>query len=41
MKVDLLKLREAVEASWDATTSYKNIVETGNPALGHAILLHE
>jgi hypothetical protein len=34
MKIDLLKLREAIEASWDTTTSYRNIVETGNPALG-------
>ena len=30
----MLKLREALEASWDSATSYLNISEDGNPALG-------
>ena len=32
--VDLLRLREAVEASWDARTSYQAARREGNPALG-------
>ena len=31
---DLLLLREALEASWDATTSYLAVKKKGNPALG-------
>ncbi len=34
MKVGLTRLREALEASWDEKTSYKAVVESGNPALG-------
>lgn len=30
----MLKLREALEASWDSKTSYLNVSEEGNPALG-------
>ena len=33
-KIDLLKLREALEASWDERTSYLAVKELGNPALG-------
>jgi hypothetical protein len=33
-KVDLLKLREALEAAWDSETSYKNVSRPSNPALG-------
>ena len=33
-KVDLLRLREALEASWDEKTSYLAVKEKGNPALG-------
>lgn len=32
--MDMVKLREALEASWDEKTSYLNVVERGNPALG-------
>lgn len=32
--VDLLRLREAVEASWDERTSYQAVLREGNPALG-------
>jgi hypothetical protein len=32
--VDLLCLREALEASWDAKTSYLAVSRKGNPALG-------
>jgi len=32
--VDLIALREALEASWDARTSYGGVWEEGNPALG-------
>lgn len=32
--IDLLKLREALEASWDAKTSYLGVSQKGNPALG-------
>lgn len=31
---DLLKLREALEASWDEQTSYLAVSREGNPALG-------
>lgn len=34
LKIDMLKLREALEASWDSETSYLNVSEKGNPALG-------
>ena len=34
MKVDMIELREAIEASWDEKTSYRGVVEEGNPALG-------
>lgn len=34
MNIDLTRLREALEASWDEKTSYKAIAELGNPALG-------
>lgn len=30
----MLRLREALEASWDGRTSYKAAVKPGNPALG-------
>ncbi len=33
-EIDLLDLREALEASWDSQTSYLNVSEEGNPALG-------
>jgi hypothetical protein len=33
-KVTLRELREALEASWDAATSYGGVSEGGNPALG-------
>jgi hypothetical protein len=33
-KINLLKLREALEASWNAATSYRGVSEAGNPALG-------
>jgi hypothetical protein len=33
-KVELIQLREALEASWDLKTSYQNVHETNNPALG-------
>ncbi len=32
--VDMVKLRQALEASWDEKTSYRAVKETGNPALG-------
>lgn len=32
--VDLIALREAVEASWSPRTSYGGVWEEGNPALG-------
>lgn len=34
MQIDLTLLREAIEASWDEKTSYNNVSEQGNPALG-------
>jgi len=33
-KVSMLELREALEASWDASTSYGGVFEAGNSALG-------
>jgi hypothetical protein len=33
-KVDLLRLRAALEASWDAETSYDRVMKPGVPALG-------
>ena len=33
-KIDLLKIREALEASWDEKTSYLAVKQGGNPALG-------
>jgi len=33
-KTDLLKIREALEASWDEKTSYLAVKQKGNPALG-------
>ncbi|MGO4739099.1 hypothetical protein AB4099_21305 [Bosea sp. 2KB_26] len=30
----MLRIREALEASWDGQTSYKAVVKPGNPALG-------
>jgi hypothetical protein len=33
-KVDLLRLRTALEASWDSETSYGRVIEPGVPALG-------
>jgi hypothetical protein len=33
-KIDLLELREALEASWDEKTSYLGVKKAGNPALG-------
>lgn len=32
--IDLLRLREALEASWDEKTSYQAALRKGNPALG-------
>ncbi len=32
--IDLLKLREALEASWDEQTSYRAVKQVGNPSLG-------
>ncbi|MFO0862557.1 MAG: hypothetical protein U0516_02465 [Candidatus Saccharibacteria bacterium] len=32
--IDLLHLREALEASWDKKTSYLGVAQKGNPALG-------
>ena len=34
MKPDLLRLREALEASWDEETAYLGAARKGNPALG-------
>jgi hypothetical protein len=33
-KVDLLRLRTALEASWDSETSYERVAKPGIPALG-------
>jgi hypothetical protein len=33
-KIDLLRLRAALEVSWDSETSYDRVVEPGVPALG-------
>ena len=33
-QISILRLREALEHSWDAKTSYLNVSEEGNPALG-------
>ena len=33
-KVDLGRLRKALEASWDAKTAYLGVTSAGNPALG-------
>jgi|SRR5580704_12510595 hypothetical protein len=33
-QVDLLVLRRAIEASWGADTSFEEVTEDGNPALG-------
>jgi hypothetical protein len=33
-EVDLLKLRDALEAAWDSETSYAGTVKPGNPAYG-------
>lgn len=30
----MLRLREALEASWDSQTAYANVHQDGNPALG-------
>ena len=35
MNPDLLKLREAIEASWDEQTVYLGVKREGNPALGN------
>jgi hypothetical protein len=34
-RVDMVKLRQALEDSWDAHTSYLGVFEHGNPALGN------
>lgn len=34
MKVEILTLRQALEASWRPETAYLNVEEEGNPALG-------
>jgi hypothetical protein len=34
IKANLLVLQEALEASWDSSTSYLGVLEAGNPALG-------
>lgn len=33
-EIDLLRLRDALEASWDSETSYARVVKLGNPAYG-------
>ena len=33
-EVSMFELREALEAPWDAATSYGGVFEVGNPALG-------
>ena len=33
-KVDMLQLRQAIEASWQSDTAYQHVEEKGNPALG-------
>jgi hypothetical protein len=33
-KVDLWRLRAALEASWSAETAYRRVVQPGNPAYG-------
>ncbi len=33
-RVDMFRVREALEASWDSATSNQHILEDGNPALG-------
>jgi len=33
-KIDLLKIREALEACWDENTAYLTVNRKGNPALG-------
>ena len=33
-RVDLLRLRSALEASWDSQTSYDRVIKLGVPALG-------
>lgn len=35
MKVDMLLLRRALEASWDEKTANLGVMEIGNPALGN------
>jgi hypothetical protein len=32
--VDMLRLREALEASWDDQTVYEGVMQEGNPAFG-------
>lgn len=34
LRVDLLTLREAMEASWDSETSYQGVIKPNNPAYG-------
>ena len=34
LRVDLLQLHEAWEASWDAETSFRGVMRPGNPAYG-------
>ncbi len=34
MNIDMTRLREAIEASWDEKTSYEGALKIGNPALG-------
>jgi hypothetical protein len=33
-RVDLLRLREALESSWDSETAYDGVLRPGNPASG-------
>ncbi|HJP96551.1 MAG TPA: hypothetical protein VJ843_04225 [Candidatus Saccharimonadales bacterium] len=35
MVVDMLVLRQAIEASWQPDTAFGQVSESGNPALGH------
>ncbi len=34
-RITMLKMRQALEASWDSETAYLGLAEEGNPALGN------
>lgn len=36
-KLNLIDLREAIEASWNKETAYRNIKENGNPSFGQCL----